>query len=300
VRNGDVPDSLVVELAAAACRSVGDELQEPAAQLAAPVGEKRVRVGDHLGRGARHPLGAVGGDLDIVEERHELERPGDELVAVAAIDAQEVGEDGPGQREGVVHRGVEALALDEVVQEAVRGVGHRLPGPRCPTQPRVQDPAHPLVVAAFVGADQPRRVARDGRDRARRRAVGEAAHAVVAQARVVGERGVDLVVAEDEPLAEHRVVDDGVLTGRSFELHRPEISSPDLHRSRHSSVLRSQNGQVALELPGRDLHAVVLPLLALDLDEAVEHVLAERAQHELGLGGELDRLAQRLGQLLDP
>src|SRR4051794_41339927 len=63
--------------------------------------------------------------------------------------------------------------------------------------------------------------------------------------------------------------------------------------------LRSEDRQVALELPGGDLDAVVLPLAALDLDEAVEHVLAERAQDELGLGGDLDRLAQRLGQLLD-
>ena len=62
---------------------------------------------------------------------------------------------------------------------------------------------------------------------------------------------------------------------------------------------RLKNRQVALELPGSDLDAVVLPLLALDLDVAVEDVLAERAQHELGLGGDLDRLAQRLRQLLD-
>src|SRR3954452_19838635 len=63
--------------------------------------------------------------------------------------------------------------------------------------------------------------------------------------------------------------------------------------------LPSEHGQVALELPGADLHAVVLPLLALDLDVAVEHVLAERAQDELGLRRDLDRLAERLRQLLD-
>src|ERR1700742_1086325 len=62
----------------------------------------------------------------------------------------------------------------------------------------------------------------------------------------------------------------------------------------------SEHGEVALELPRADLHAVVLPLLALDLDVAVEHVLAERAQDELGLRRELDRLPQRLGELLDP
>ena len=44
---------------------------------------------------------------------------------------------------------------------------------------------------------------------------------------------------------------------------------------------RSEDRQVAVELPLGHLDAVVLPLLALDLDVAVEHVLAERAQHEL-------------------
>src|SRR3954468_9227675 len=63
--------------------------------------------------------------------------------------------------------------------------------------------------------------------------------------------------------------------------------------------LPSEDRQVALELPRADLHPVVLPLLALDLDVAVEHVLAERAQDELGLRRELDRLAERLGELLD-
>src|SRR4051812_47135570 len=61
-----------------------------------------------------------------------------------------------------------------------------------------------------------------------------------------------------------------------------------------------ENRQVAAELPGSDLDPVVLPLLALDLDVAVEHVLAERAQDELGLRGDLDRLAEGLGKLLDP
>src|SRR5919109_4586123 len=60
-----------------------------------------------------------------------------------------------------------------------------------------------------------------------------------------------------------------------------------------------QDREVAVELPGRDLDPVVLPLLALDLDVAVEDVLAERPQHELGLGGQLDRLSERLRKLLD-
>src|SRR5688500_4535557 len=62
----------------------------------------------------------------------------------------------------------------------------------------------------------------------------------------------------------------------------------------------SENRQEVLDLVRSDLHAVVLPLLALDLDEALERVLAERAQDQLGLGRDLDRLAQRLGKLLDP
>src|ERR1700735_2710226 len=62
----------------------------------------------------------------------------------------------------------------------------------------------------------------------------------------------------------------------------------------------SEDRQVALELPWSDLDTVVVPLLSLDLDVTIEHVLAEGAQHELGLGGQLDRLAQRLGQLVDP
>src|SRR3954449_11554436 len=62
----------------------------------------------------------------------------------------------------------------------------------------------------------------------------------------------------------------------------------------------SEDRQVAAQLPGRDLDPVVLPLLALDLDVAVEDVLAEGPQHELGLRGQLDRLAERLRELLDP
>src|SRR4051794_30023258 len=61
----------------------------------------------------------------------------------------------------------------------------------------------------------------------------------------------------------------------------------------------SEDRQVAVELPLGDVHPVVVVLLALDLDVAVEHVLAERAQDELGLGRQLDRLAEALGQLLD-
>src|SRR3954452_12543608 len=79
----------------------------------------------------------------------------------------------------------------------------------------------------------------------------------------------------------------------------PRRNVPDAVAVGMAPNLLSEDGQVALELPGGDLYAVVLPLLALDLDVAVEHVLAERAQDELGLRRDLDRLAERLGQLLD-
>src|SRR5206468_11694311 len=61
-----------------------------------------------------------------------------------------------------------------------------------------------------------------------------------------------------------------------------------------------EDREVAVELPAGDLDPVVVPLLALDLDVPVEGVLAERPKGELGFGGQLDRLTQGLGQLLDP
>src|SRR5579871_2549543 len=78
----------------------------------------------------------------------------------------------------------------------------------------------------------------------------------------------------------------------SWPAHSPSGAVPSLRP-------RLQDRQVALELPRSDLDAIVLPLLALDLDVAVEHVLPERAQHELGLSGQLDGLAQGLRELLD-
>src|SRR6476646_8758991 len=75
---------------------------------------------------------------------------------------------------------------------------------------------------------------------------------------------------------------------------------PDAAAAGMAAGLPSEDREVALELPRADLHAVVLPLLALDLDIAVEHVLAQRAQHELGLRRDLDRLAERFRELLDP
>src|SRR4051794_20741805 len=61
----------------------------------------------------------------------------------------------------------------------------------------------------------------------------------------------------------------------------------------------SENGQKLLDLVRRDLHPVVLPLLPLDLDEAIERMLSEHPQDQLRLRRDLDRLAERLRQLLD-
>src|SRR4029079_8571920 len=60
-----------------------------------------------------------------------------------------------------------------------------------------------------------------------------------------------------------------------------------------------EDRQVLLDLPGGQLRAVVVPLIAFDLEEARDHVLAERLQDHLRLGCDLDRLAECLGQLLD-
>src|SRR6267142_2476805 len=57
-----------------------------------------------------------------------------------------------------------------------------------------------------------------------------------------------------------------------------------------------EDRQIPVELPARQLDAVVVPLLALQLDVAVENVRPERFPRELGLGQRVDRLAQRLRQ----
>src|ERR1700754_2904073 len=66
------------------------------------------------------------------------------------------------------------------------------------------------------------------------------------------------------------------------------------------SPLPSQDRQEVFDLVRRDLDPVVVPFLALDLDEAAEGVLAQGAQDQLRVGGDLDRLAERRGELLDP
>src|ERR1700712_4650672 len=57
----------------------------------------------------------------------------------------------------------------------------------------------------------------------------------------------------------------------------PIGEGPDAVAVGMAAGLPSEDREVPLELPGADLHPVVLPLLALDLDVAVEHVLAQRA-----------------------
>src|SRR3954471_16178398 len=61
-------------------------------------------------------------------------------------------------------------------------------------------------------------------------------------------------------------------------------------------VLGLERLQVPLQLPLRQLDAVLVSLLALEPDVVVEDVVAERAPHQLRAGELVDRLAQRLGQ----
>src|SRR5258708_38937925 len=74
-----------------------------------------------------------------------------------------------------------------------------------------------------------------------------------------------------------------------------------LRRGRAASDCdRSENRQVLLHLPVGELDAVLVPLLPLQLDVAVEDVRAEGLPGELGTGELVDRLAQRLGEGDDP
>src|SRR4051794_10587153 len=58
--------------------------------------------------------------------------------------------------------------------------------------------------------------------------------------------------------------------------------------------------EVAVELPGRDLHAVVGPLLPLQLDIAGVDVRPERLLDDIGVRHLVDGLAERLRQPADP
>src|SRR5262249_14636986 len=71
-------------------------------------------------------------------------------------------------------------------------------------------------------------------------------------------------------------------------------------RSVPPSFAASEGRQVAIELPAADLDPILLPLLALELHVAGEDVIAERAPHQVRLGEHLDRLPERLRELLDP
>src|SRR4051794_24293537 len=95
-----------------------------------------------------------------------------------------------------------------------------------------------------------------------------------------------------------------VLTHRSSNARRDwsSVSRTTVrgHAPRRLSVSRLlQDRQVPVQLPLGELRAVVVPFLTLDLDEAREHVFAERLEDQLRLGRDLDRLAERLRELLD-
>ena len=125
--------------------------------------------------------------------------------------------------EGVVGDDVEALAGEQIVEQLVRRGRDGALGtaPDGFAQAGVEHRAQPVVVAA-LRADDPRRVATHHLHRARRRAVDEAVHAVVGEARV-GQAGEDVVVGEDEPLARRGVEHDGLVPAMACVVHATEI-----------------------------------------------------------------------------
>jgi hypothetical protein len=106
-------------------------------------------------RGHRHR--ALRGDLGVVEEGDDVDRPPHEPAAVGAIDAQEVGQRDARKGEGVLRDDVEALAGEQVVEQLVRGGGEGAfgPAPDGLAQAGVEHRAQPVVVAA-LRADDPR------------------------------------------------------------------------------------------------------------------------------------------------
>src|SRR5439155_25886075 len=70
----------------------------------------------------------------------------------------------------------------------------------------------------------------------------------------------------------------------------------ELHETGPHSPSFSENGQVLVELPLGELHAVVVPFAPLQLDVAVEDVGAQRLPGEFGACQLVDRLAGGLGQ----
>src|SRR6185437_5394736 len=86
--------------------------------------------------------------------------------------------------------------------------------------------------------------------------------------------------------------------GRQLDLvgrRAHEISRHCLSFSKSPQVsYRLEDGEVLLELPVRQLDAVVVPLASLQLDVAVEDVRSEGLSRQVRLGQRVDRLAQGL------
>jgi hypothetical protein len=66
-----------------------------------------------------------------------------------------------------------------------------------------------------------------------------------------------------------------------------------------AATLGSERLEIAVDLPGADLHPVLVPFLVLRLDEALEDVLAEGLHDDLVPAQLIDGFAQRARQLLD-
>ena len=223
VGQGEIAHRLVAQLVAAARRGPRGEPEEAPAALAAPGTDQLVGVGHHLGRARGHRLCRLRGDLGVVEEGDEVDRPAHEQAAVIAIDTEEVRQRNAAVGEGVVGDDVEALAGEQVVEQLVRrGLDGALgTAPDGLAQAGVQHRAQPVVVAA-LRADEPRSAATHRLDRARSRPVGEAVHAVVGKARI-GQAREDVVVGEDEPLARRGVELDGLVLAMACVPHPREI-----------------------------------------------------------------------------
>ena len=86
-----------------------------------------------------------------------------------------------------------------------------------------------------------------------------------------------VVVAASGPLLAGR--GPGAYVCRRFACEAP-VTTPR-PSSACSAPRANLEQEVAVKLPAGDLDAVLVPFAALDLDVAVEGVLAERAQHEL-------------------
>src|SRR4051794_28113963 len=70
-------------------------------------------------------------------------------------------------------------------------------------------------------------------------------------------------------------------------------------RRRSNRRRASVAGEIAVDLPGRDVPDVVEPLLALRLDEVIEDVFAQRLPHEVVLLELVECLGQVPRQLVD-